>query len=173
MKWREEQKAAQYWAENDLSELAESSELLGQASMPCGPHPLTSSTPCYSPLPELWDRPVVTGNDLQDMDALRAAVKEAEEATAAAANVLSQRTRAGCNTQPTKKVVAAAAAVARPKFGSTSLAGAARGGKGGVGAKAVEVEVEVEEGIGGSGSGRRRRRNLSDVSVRSLRKEST
>ena len=63
--------------------------------------------------------------------------------------------------------------MAKPEFSSTSLAGAARGGKGGVGAKVVEVEVEVEEGIGGSGGGRRRCRNLSDVSVRSPRKGRT
>ena len=85
--------------------------------------------------------------------------------------VLSHRTQAGHNTQPTKKAVAAAVtAAARSKFGSTSLAEAAR--RGGRGMRALKAVEEVQETVGGGG-GVQRRRTLSDVSVRSSRKGRT
>ena len=73
------------------------------------------------------------------------------------------------------------AAAGRPQFGSTSLAGAAGEGRGGMGAAAaaegdVEEAKEAEEAkqvVEDGGGGRRRRRNLSDVSVRSPRKGRT
>ena len=119
--------------------------MLGQAGIPHELRPLTLLTLCYSPLPELWDRPV--HNDLQEIAAAGAAAeaeateilhqKQAEaakEAEKAAARVLSRKTQAGCSTQPTKEVVAAAGAgtaAAATKFGSTSLAEAGRGSMGG------------------------------------------
>ena len=114
--------------------------------MPHGPRSLTPLTLCYSPLPELWDRPV--HNDLPEIAATGAAAEAeaieilhqkqaqaAKEAEKAAVRVLSRKTRAVRSTQPTKKVVAAAVAgagtaTAATKFGSSSLAEAARGGTG-------------------------------------------